>query len=71
MPKIKPERIAGIVALSYLVLIPVAAAYAYRKIQIIDRDLRIVWDNEFPGAYPRTPLFGDKLTEAVEKVLDR
>lgn len=42
--KLTPERVAGIVALSYLVLIPAGAFWAYRKITIIDRDLTIMWD---------------------------
>lgn len=44
MPKVKPEKITGIVAMSYLVLIPVGAAIFWRKLQIIDRDLTTVWD---------------------------
>lgn len=39
MPKIKPEKITGIVAMSYLVLIPVAAAMLYQKVRIIDQDV--------------------------------
>ncbi len=42
-PIIKPERIAGIVALSYLVLIPVGAAIAYKKLRYIDNSLDHVW----------------------------
>lgn len=43
MPKVKPEKIAGVVALSYLVLIPVAGFVAYRKIQIMEKDIDTVW----------------------------
>jgi hypothetical protein len=39
MPKIKPEKIAGIVALSYLVLIPAAGVAAYLKMRTMDQDL--------------------------------
>lgn len=44
MPKkITPERIAGVVALTYLVLIPAAAIIAYRKIMSMDQDLTDMW----------------------------
>lgn len=44
MPKIKPERVAGIVALSYLVLIPAAGLLMYQKIRVIDRDVLEILD---------------------------
>jgi hypothetical protein len=44
MPKVKPEKIAGIVALSYLVLIPAAAFLAVKKFQAVDHDLEEVWE---------------------------
>lgn len=44
MPKIKPERIAGIVALSYLVLIPTGALYLHQKVKQIDADLDKVYN---------------------------
>jgi hypothetical protein len=42
--RIKTERVAGIVALSYLVLIPVAGVYFYKKLEVIDKDLTIAWE---------------------------
>lgn len=42
--KITPERVAGIVALSYLVLLPAGAFWVYKKITTIDRDLTTMWD---------------------------
>ena len=39
MPKIKPERITGVVALSYLVLIPAGAIYLYNRLQSLDKDV--------------------------------
>lgn len=51
---IKPEKIAGIVALSYLVLIPVGAAYIYQKVRVIDEDLTTVW-NTLPNGDKREP----------------
>lgn len=43
MRKIKPEKVAGIVALSYLVLIPVGALYVYKKLQGMDEDVSTMW----------------------------
>ena len=45
MPKVKPEKIAGIVALSYLVLIPAGAFLAALKIRAMDRDITTIWDH--------------------------
>lgn len=45
MSKLKLEKITGVVALSYLVLIPVGAFYAWQKIRAVDNDLTVVWDN--------------------------
>lgn len=45
MPKVKPERIAGIVALSYLVLIPAGAFLAYMKLQAMDEDVSTMWEH--------------------------
>lgn len=45
MPKgIRLEKVSGVVALSYLVLIPATAYVAWRKIQTLDKDLTVVWD---------------------------
>lgn len=64
MPKVKPERIAGIVAMSYLVLIPTAALLAWRKIQIMQEDVDILWDNSGLKNEPRKPLIDvSKLTQ--------
>lgn len=53
MRKIKLEKITGVVALAYLVLIPVGAYYAWRKIQIIDGDLTEMWDASANTSQPR------------------
>jgi hypothetical protein len=47
MPKpkiINPERVAGIVALSYLVLIPAAAYFCRRSIKKINHEIDSIWD---------------------------
>lgn len=45
MPKrISPEKVAGIVAISYLALIPAGGLLAWLKIRQLDRDLTAVWD---------------------------
>lgn len=43
MFKIKPERVAGVVALSYLVLIPVGAFVLHRRVQILEEDTDALW----------------------------
>lgn len=43
MPKIRPEKISGIVALSYLFLIPAGAAWALVKIRAMDADIETLW----------------------------
>jgi hypothetical protein len=49
MPKVKPERVAGIVALSYLVLIPAGAFYAWTKVQELESDVELLWER---AGYP-------------------
>lgn len=43
MSKIKVEQVAGIVALSYLALIPAGAYIAHRRICEIDKDVNALW----------------------------
>lgn len=68
MSKIKPERVAGIVALSYLVLIPVGALLAYQKLRVIDQDVTTIWEESFPGTGERTPLIS---RDSLKKVFGR
>lgn len=57
MRKIRPEKIAGIVALSYLVLIPAGAFVAWRKIQFMDEDIAQLWEAaNIPAPEPK-PIF--------------
>jgi hypothetical protein len=50
VPKgIKPERVAGIVALSYLVLIPAGAYYAWGKVKNLEADVNELWER---AGYP-------------------
>lgn len=44
MPKMKSDRITGIVALSYLVLIPVAGIAAWQKIKSMDNAVAEMWE---------------------------
>lgn len=44
MRKLKLEKVAGIVALSYLVLIPVGGALVWMKLQTLDEDLSTIWE---------------------------
>lgn len=41
----KPERVAGIVALSYLVLIPGAIYLINKKVWVIEEELNDLWRN--------------------------
>jgi hypothetical protein len=51
MRKPKLVTVTGFVALSYLVLIPVGAYIAWRKIDFIEKDLDQVWGAlELPAA---------------------
>lgn len=43
MSKVKPEKIAGIVALSYLVLIPAGAIFAWQRLDQMKRDVDDIW----------------------------
>ena len=74
MLKIKPERIAGIVALSYLVLIPAGGFLAWRKIQTIDKDLTEIWNevNRSEDRTTRTPLIDlGKIREGLNNLNKR
>ncbi len=45
MPKrITLERLTGVVALSYLVLIPAAAVFAWQRLSQIDSDVSTLWE---------------------------
>lgn len=43
LKKVKPEKVAGIVALSYLVLIPAGAIFAWQRIKAVDQDVTTMW----------------------------
>lgn len=44
MSKLKLEKITGVVALAYLILIPVGAFYVWKKVEAIDNDLTELWE---------------------------
>lgn len=46
--KFRLEKVTGVVALSYLVLIPAAAVWGYQKIHAVEADLDQVWDKVMP-----------------------
>lgn len=51
MARVKSDKITGIVAMSYLVLIPVGAYVVWQKVKIIDRDINIIWEKfDLPAA---------------------
>lgn len=41
--RVKPEKVAGIVALSYLVLIPAGGYFLWRQANLINQELSDVW----------------------------
>lgn len=50
MRKLKLEKITGVVALAYLVLIPAGAVYVWRKMEAMDEDITTMWDKlELPA----------------------
>lgn len=57
MRKLKVEKVSGIVALSYLVLIPAGAFYVWRKIQEIDDDVALMWEKLDLPPTDRPPIF--------------
>lgn len=56
MPKAKitMERATGVVALSYLVLIPVSGLLVWQKIRTMDKDLTAVWEQMGMSTDPAT-----------------
>ena len=43
--RIKLEKVTGVVALSYLALIPLSAYYAYRRLVAMEQDIVTMWDH--------------------------
>lgn len=57
MAKLKLECVTGVVALSYLVLIPVAGILGYQKIRAMQRDVERMWDtHHFSDDMPESAL---------------
>jgi hypothetical protein len=70
--KVKPEKIAGIVALSYLVLIPAGAAIAWRRIKYLEQDVdEMAIKVGMPDIAVRPLIDTDKLQASVNRVLGR
>jgi hypothetical protein len=68
MPKrVTLERVTGVVALSYLILIPGAALVAYQKVKDLESDLDQLWDKTMPAG--EEPLSTLPLRERVRRVL--
>lgn len=44
MAKIKLEKVTGVVALSYVVLIPAAGAYLYMRLRLQEEDIQTIWE---------------------------
>lgn len=49
MRRVKLEKVTGLVALSYLVIIPVGGFLLYKKLQAVDSDLTIIWEKQAFG----------------------
>jgi hypothetical protein len=45
LPKVKLANVTGVVAMSYLVLIPVAGYYGWRRFAAMEQDLTTLWDH--------------------------
>jgi ABC-type Fe3+ transport system permease subunit len=52
--KITLERATGVVALSYLVLIPVCGVLVWQKINTMDKDLNAIWEQMGMDTKPAT-----------------
>jgi hypothetical protein len=55
--KLKLEKITGAVALTYLVLIPAGAFYAWKKIQEIEDNVSDIWVKTGMEPVERPPIF--------------
>lgn len=44
MRKIRLEKVTGVVALAYLVLIPAGAFYAWRRTLAMENDIQDLWE---------------------------
>jgi hypothetical protein len=64
--KVRLEKIAGVVALTYLVIIPAGAFYAWKKIQEIEDDVAVMWDKLEMPEVNRPPLID--LQEVKERL---
>jgi len=63
MKKLPLEKITGIVALSYLVLIPVAGYYMWQRIKLIDADVVMLCEQAgLTEVAPVTPITAAKKT---------
>lgn len=57
MPRFKFEKINGIVALAYLILIPAGAFYVWKKVEAIDNDVTTMWEKLEMPATKAAPIF--------------
>lgn len=67
MRKINLEKITAVVALSYLVLIPVTGYYLWQKVKIIDNDVIALCDAAGLKVTDVTPI--DRTRNSVERFL--
>lgn len=66
MARVKADKVTGIVAMSYLVLIPVGAYIVWQKVKILDRDINIIWEKlDLPEAEVTTIIDLDKLKNMI------
>lgn len=66
MRKLKLEKIAGVVALSYLVLIPVGAIYVWKKVKDMDEEVVAMWDKLGMPPMSHPPIFD--ITDLKERL---
>lgn len=60
MPKIKPEKVAGIVALAYLFVIPATGVFLYQRLKMAENETAEIWRYlDGRGSKPNLPENGE------------
>lgn len=68
MRKVKLDKITGVVALTYLVLIPVGAVYVWRKMEAMDKDVTEMWEKlEMPPTQATPIIDMNKILQGLRR----
>lgn len=58
MARLKLEKVTGVVALSYLVIIPLVLVIVSKKLEALDADIDVLWDESTVASKARVPFGG-------------